>query len=152
MKRRTVLTGVGITVIPVSGCTGFGAENDTMSSPVDEDETVEDTPRTSATETPMQTLSPGDGTLRITDDTLYVEGTTASIRGRIRNAADHDVDHVTIYADLFDEEGERLSRVRQSLRNLPSGEEKRFWVTYESEADAERVADYELAAFGSVEN
>lgn len=151
MKRRTVLTGVGITVIPVSGCTGFGAENETMGPPVDEDEPVEDTPRTSTTETPMQTLPPGDGTLRFIDDTLYVEGTTASIRGRIRNTADHDVGHITIYADFFDEDGDRLSRVRQSLRNLPSGEEKRFWVTYKGEADTERVADYELAAFGAVE-
>lgn len=151
MERRTVLTAAGATLVPLSGCSGFDAGTDTTGPPVDEDETVPDSPRTPATETPVQTLPPGDGTLRISDDTLYVEESKAGVRGRIRNTADHDVGHVTIYADFFDEDGDHLSRVRGSLHNLPSAEEKQFDVTYEGEADAERVADYELAAFGSVE-
>lgn len=150
MRRRTVLTGAGTTVFSLSGCTGFGAEINTTSSPGDDDESVTDPPRTSATETPVQTLPPGDGTLRITDDTLYVEESIAGVRGRISNTAAHDVGHVTIYADFFDGDGNRLGRVSEGLHDLPSGEAKGFDVTYEGEADAERVADYELAAFGSV--
>lgn len=120
MRRRDVLTGLGVGVAGLAGCT----TGDTERQP---DSNGGDGGLSNAAPDPTATPA---FPLKIVSNETYVDGYSSGVRGVATNVSDEVIDYAEVEVTFYDAAETRLEKSFDNTTDLPPTERWRFDVMY----------------------
>jgi hypothetical protein len=133
MQRRRFLAGAagGVVAGLLSGCgEGKYARRIAVNTSIDgKNETGTNTPE--------------EGGIVLLDHEFYRQGSSAGVRGRVKNGGNIDLDFIAAYVRFFDRTGTRIGQAYDAESGFPVGEKWQFTVPL-LDTEARRVARYTL--------